>query len=180
MRLALPDGARSAYASGALRLGKRAFHSATRAIHVMECGRLLVGIALVVAVTSLIGVRTLRPTVPVAAKSEDGHTSSASNLSLVLLNSTDGQPHLGQNVTFNISTTATNEPYVSLNCYQNGGLVYGAMAGFFPSYLWPGSQIFPLSSPSWTSGAASCTATLYYVNGKKNIMLTTLNFQVFA
>ncbi len=140
-------------------------------------GRFLVGIVLVVAVSSIIGESALS-SMSVAAKS--GSTSGTSSLSLVLLNSTDGLPHWGQNVTFNVSTTATNEPYVSLDCYQNGVLVYGAMAGFFPSYPWPGSQIFPLSSPSWTSGAASCTATLYYVNGRKNITLTKLNFQVYA
>jgi hypothetical protein len=114
------------------------------------------------------------------AAPRSGHTSGASSLTLVLLNSTDGLPHWGQNVTFTVSTTATDYPYVSLNCYQNGVLVAGGMAGFFPSYPWPGSQIFPLSSPSWTSGAASCTATLYYFNGRKNITLTTLNFQVSA
>jgi hypothetical protein len=43
-----------------------------------------------------------------------------------------------------------------------------------------GSQFFPLSSPSWTSGAASCTATLYYFIGKRNITLTIQNFQVYA
>jgi hypothetical protein len=106
--------------------------------------------------------------------------SSSSSLSLVLLNSTDGLPHWGQQVTFNVSTTATTQPNVSLDCYQNGTLVYGAVAGFYASYPWQGSQIFTLSSPSWTGGAASCTAALYYFSGKKTITLTTLNFQVYA
>lgn len=115
-----------------------------------------------------------------SAAAKSGNQNTTSSLSLVLLNSTDGLPHWGQNVTFTVSTTATSEPYVSLNCSQNGVLVYGASAGFFPGYPWPGSQIFPLSSPSWTGGAASCTAKLYYVNGRKTITLATLNFRVYA
>lgn len=158
-----------------------------RLLFLSPMGRLLVGIALVVAVTSIIGNSTLS-TAPVAAKSgsaapvaaKSSGTSSTSNLSLVLLNSTDGLPHWGQNVTFSVATTVTTEPYVSLDCSQNGAIVYGASAGFFPSYPWPGSQIFPLSSPSWTGGGASCTATLYYVNGKRTITLKTLNVQVYA
>ncbi len=149
-----------------------------RLLFLSRMGRFLVGLALLVAVTNILGQSMVNRPEPVAAKA--GKTSSTSSLSLVLLNSTDGLPHWGQDVTFTVSTTATAYPYVSLDCYQNGVLVYGAMAGFFPSYPWPGSQIFPLSSPSWTSGAASCTATLYYVDGKRTITLTTLNVQVYA
>ncbi len=110
-----------------------------------------------------------------------GHPQNTnSSLSLVLLNSADGLPHWGQQVTFNVSSTATAEPNVSLNCYQNGSLVYGAVAGFYPSYPWPWSKIFTLSSPSWTGGAANCTAALYYFSGKKTVTLTTMNIQVYA
>ena len=109
-----------------------------------------------------------------------GHVQSTnSTLSLALLNSTDGIPHWGEQVTFNVSTTATTEPNVSLNCYQNGGLVYGAVAGFYPSYPWPWTQTFTLSSPSWTGGAADCTASLYYFSGRKTVTLATLSFGVY-
>ncbi len=57
-------------------------------------------------------------------------------------------------------------------------LVYGAVAGFYPSYPWPWTQIFTLSSPSWTSGGANCTASLYYFSGKKTITLSTMSFPV--
>ncbi|HYS36229.1 MAG TPA: hypothetical protein VEO01_11415 [Pseudonocardiaceae bacterium] len=126
--------------------------------------------------TSLSGMNL----VPAASKSHGPSPTSTSTLTLVLLNSTDASPHWGQSVTFTVSTTATTEPYVSTDCYQNGVLVMGAMAGFFPSYPWPGSQIVILSSPSWTGGPASCTAELYYFNGRKNITLKTLNFSVYA
>ena len=137
-------------------------------------GRLLLGIWVVIVVTVLSGSSM----VPVA--SHHGGNSSTSSFRLVLLNSTDGLPHYGQSVTFGVSTTATSYPDVSLNCYQNGLLVYGAMAGFYSSYPWPGSQIMPLSSPSWTGGAASCTANLWYLNGRKDVTLTTLSFAVYA
>jgi hypothetical protein len=107
-------------------------------------------------------------------------SSGSSSLALVVLNSSDGLPHHGGQVTFKVSTTATTQPNVSLDCYQNGALVYGAVAGFYPSYPWPWDQIFTLSSPSWTGGAANCTAALYYFSGRKTVTLTTLNFQAYA
>ncbi len=137
-------------------------------------GRLLLGAWFIILVTALSGTNL----VPVA--SHNGPSSGTSSLALVLVNSTDGLPHYGQQVTFKVSTTATTLPNVSLDCYQNGVLVYGAVAGFYPSYPWPWNQIFILSSPSWTGGAANCTAALYYFSGKKTITLTTLNFLVYA
>jgi hypothetical protein len=104
----------------------------------------------------------------------------SSSVSLVLLDSTDGLPHYGQQVTFAVSTTATDRPYVSLNCYQNGVWVYSDSAGFFPDYPW--SQIFVLSTLStWTSGAGDCTATLYLTkDGSRSTTLATLSFHVYA
>jgi hypothetical protein len=118
---------------------------------------------------------------PTFAAKPTGGTSSSS-LSLVVLYSpyNDGLPHWDGQVTFNISTTATTHPYVDLNCYQSGTLVYGAMAGFFASYPWQGTQNMTLSSASWTGGAASCTATLYYLSGTKKVILSTLTFQAYA
>ena len=46
----------------------------------------------------------------------------------------NGSPNWGDTVTFDVSTTATTEPYVDLVCSQNGVVVYGATAGFFASY----------------------------------------------
>ena len=136
-------------------------------------GRLFVGAVAVIAVTSIIGFNTLT-TVPVASHHSSG--TSTSSLSLVLLNSTDGTPHHGQAATFNVSTTDTSYPNVNLNCYQNGALVLSWTAGFFPSYLW--TKDVTLSSPSWTGGAASCQAKLFYSSGKKIVTLATLDFQV--
>ena len=138
-----------------------------------------VGIVGLVAAVALLSVGIVGA-VAVSAGGNGHVQSTNSSLSLVLLNSTDGLPHWGQQVTFNVSTTATTEPNVSLTCYQNGSLVYGAVAGFYPSYPWPWTQIFALSSPSWTSGATNCTAALYYFSGKKTVTLATLSFDAYA
>jgi len=115
----------------------------------------------------------------VAAKGH--HSVGSSTISVVLLNSTDGAPHWGQTVTFSVSTTATDQPSVKLDCYQGGVRVYTHMAGFYPDYPWPWSQNFTLRSSVWTSGAADCTAELYYMNSRgRSITLTTLSFHVYA
>ena len=130
----------------------------------------------------LAGTTLSSPATLLAAHKANGSIvhNTTSSLGLVLLNSTDGLPHWGQQVTFNVSTTATTQPNVSLNCYQNGVLVYGAVAGFYPSYPWPWTQVFTLSSPSWTGGGANCTASLYYFSGKKTITLATMSVQVYS
>ena len=141
-------------------------------------GRLIVGTAVVIGVTSVLGFSTLTTNAVPVASHHQTSGSSTSTLSLVLLNSTDGSPHYGQVITFNVSTTATSYPTVDLKCYQNGAMVLSWSAGFFPSYLW--TKNLTLSSPSWTGGAASCTATLMYSNNRKIITLLTLPFQVYA
>jgi len=81
-------------------------------------GRLIVGTAVVIAVTSVLGFNTLTTNaVPVPSPhSSHGGSTGTSSLSLVLLRSTDGSPHYGQVVTFNVSTTATSYPSVDLEC----------------------------------------------------------------
>lgn len=138
-------------------------------------GRLFIAIPVLVGVIVIAGFSTLDLT-PVASHNPSG----TSTLSLVLLNSTDGQAHWGQSITYKVSTSATAQPMVSTNCYQNGALVMGAVAGFYATYAWPGSQTVVLSSATWTGGAASCTARLYYASGRKTVTLTTLNFAVAA
>jgi len=105
-----------------------------------------------------------------------GHGS----VSLVVLSSPygDNLPHYGGQVTFKVSTTATDRPYVNLNCFQNGTLVYSNQVGYFSSYPWV--QYFGLSSSYWTGGAASCTATLTYPTGKGWSSLATMSFTALA
>jgi hypothetical protein len=121
---------------------------------------------------------------------------SASSLQLVVLNGTASpsgtaasvQASYGNQVTFNLQTTSS-EPWVSVMCSQNGRAVYGQYWGFWSDYS-PSSitnamaagGVFTLgSTPLWSSGAASCTATLYSVSkGWKQTVLSTLPFSVSA
>jgi hypothetical protein len=118
-----------------------------------------------------------------SGKPGGGGTTSGGGgtISLVLLNSTDGQAHFGQDVTFNVSTTATTKPWVSVRCYQGGTLVEKDSNGMFAGSL---DEIFTLGgSPAWQSGDADCTATLenwdnYSKNGSITA-LTSISFHVY-
>ena len=87
-------------------------------------------------------------------------------------------PQFGQSVTFDVSTTATSNPFVNLNCYQNGLLVMNSWSAFFPGGT---NQDFGLYSPAWQNGAANCTADLGMLtsNGKWKVLASN-SFQVNA
>jgi hypothetical protein len=110
-----------------------------------------------------------------------GGTGGSGSLTLVMVNDVnrDGQPNWGDTVTFNISTSATTEPNVSLTCSQNGKVVYGATGGFYDGYPWPWTKNMTLSSSSWTGGAASCVAKLYYFSGTSQIDLGSTSFTAY-
>ena len=109
-----------------------------------------------------------------------GRTTGSSSLKLVALDSTDGVPHWGQQVTFEVTTTATDRPQVSLNCYQGSTHVYTMFTGYWPEYKWPWTQIMTLKSDVWTGGAADCVAEMYYSSGRKTVTGATLSFHVEA
>ena len=90
----------------------------------------------------------------------------------------NGAPNWGEQITFTASTTATDRPAVKVTCTQNGAVVYGWNTGYYADYPWPDTQIMPLRSDYWTSGAASCSAVLHYYSGTSDIYLSTLNFNV--
>jgi hypothetical protein len=136
--------------------------------------------ALAAAGLALVALHT---TADAAKVSSGGKHSSGSSytgsFSLVLLNSTDGLPHYGQQVTFKVTS---NAPYyfVELDCSQNGTVVYQQTAGFYPGYAF--SQVYTLQSAAWTGGAAACNAQLYSSNsdGTNKQVLSTMSFQVYA
>lgn len=70
----------------------------------------------------------------------------------------NGTPNWGDVVTFTISTTATDQPWVYLACVQNGTLVAQGWDGYFDGSLT--GRNFGLYSPQWSSGSADCTASL--------------------
>lgn len=119
---------------------------------------------------------------PQAASANHGGqhpTGAASSLKLVILTGADQVPNWGEQITFDVSTTATAYPHVDVTCTQNAVTVYGATTGYYSSYPWPWTQDMTLRSQSWASGAADCTATLYYLNGKRTATLFTLAFHVY-
>ena len=106
-----------------------------------------------------------------------GKAAGGGNLALVMVTDANGNglPNWGDQVTFNVSTTATDRPTVRLHCYQDGNLVYTFSAGFFAAYPW--TTVYGLSSQSWTGGAADCTASLIYSRSSGRIVtLATLDF----
>ena len=104
-----------------------------------------------------------------------GSTGGSGTISLVLVNSTDGQAHYGQTVSFNISTTATTQPWVHLQCYQAGAMVAEGWDGYFDGSL--SGRNFGLYSPSWSSGAADCTGSL---TTPDHTVLASTSFHVYA
>ena len=104
-------------------------------------------------------------------------TSGGGTVELVVLSGGDATPNWGESVTFTVSTTASTRPFVGLSCYQGGVWVYSGSVGYFPEYPW--DQYFILRNGTWSSGAADCTAKLYYVNSRGNsVTLATMSFAV--
>ena len=135
------------------------------------------------ALTALLCIAMLA-LVPAAFAGKGGGGSkpsggSSDTLSLVLVTdlNANGVSNVGDTVTFKVSTSATTEPHVKLQCFQNGALVYSNQAGMYASYPWPWLQNMTLN---WASGAADCTAQIYYFVGSKTVWSTSLGFHVDA
>ena len=115
------------------------------------------------------------------AKPTGPKNASGGSIALVLLDSTDGVAHWGQQVRFDVETTATEFPRVDLSCSQAGTRVYFAQTGYWDGYAWPWTQTFTLQSGSWSGGAADCTAVLYKLtNNGRRTDLARLAFHVEA
>jgi hypothetical protein len=107
---------------------------------------------------------------------------SSSSVSLVVLASagtlsSTAAVGFGSDVTFNVATDATSYPWVEVQCSQAGKLVYAQTRGFFDSYYTaPTYELGP--TPSWSSGSANCTATLFSSDGSKRHNLASTSFNV--
>jgi hypothetical protein len=97
----------------------------------------------------------------------------------VLLNSTDGSAHYGQNVTFKVTSTAQYY-LVRADCYQNGVQVWETTEGFYSGWLW--GTTYTLAGLVWVGGAANCTAVLYdqAVDGSNQHTEASISFNVAA
>lgn len=115
-------------------------------------------------------------------KGGGGKDSGSSSLSIVMVEdgNGDGVPNWSDKIRFNVTTTETEKPHVRLQCYQGGELVLNTQTGYYDDYRWPWTQVMTLSTGAWTSGAADCTATMYYFKGKRTMYPATLNFTAEA
>jgi hypothetical protein len=115
--------------------------------------------------------------VALAGKGGTHTTTPTGGVSLVLINSTDGLAHFGQQVTYNLSTSLAY-PYVNQDCYVNGVLVSNDWRGFFTGAL--GTTTFTLGgSQLWQSGAADCTAYLVYQTKRGWTQAGSTSFHVY-
>ena len=107
-----------------------------------------------------------------------GAGSGTSTIALELMNGAT-EAHYRAQITFRISTTDTVYPYVHLRCSQGTRLVLEGWQGFFPTAL--GNPWFYLGpTPSWSSGAADCTANLEKANSKGGwTVLKSTSFHVY-
>jgi hypothetical protein len=108
-----------------------------------------------------------------------GSTGTGTLAGPVLLNSTDGTAHYGQNVTFKVTSTAQYY-FVRADCYQNGVQVWETTEGFYSGWLW--GTTYTLAGMVWKGGAANCTAVLYdqSVSGTNQHTEASISFNVAA
>lgn len=101
-----------------------------------------------------------------------GGVASAGH-STIAMNQRTAALQMGGQVTFAVSTSRTDRPWVSVACYQSRALVYKQYHGMFAGYYT--DPVFTLGpTPSWTSGGASCVGTLlYFSNGREHTLATT-------
>jgi hypothetical protein len=102
-----------------------------------------------------------------------GHgNGDTGTLALVMVADNDGNgvPSFGDTVTFDVQTTATTQPFVTVKCSQSGTVVYQQSNNMTVT------RNFNLGPTGlWTGGAADCTATLEnWDNYSKNGAITAL------
>ena len=122
------------------------------------------GIIALIVLTLVVG-----PALAAKGGSGGGGTGkqASATIALVLLDSADAVANHGDRITFDVVTSATDRPFVSLKCWQGTVGVYNKSIGIFPSYLY--DPWFTLDSMYWTAGAdASCTAAAYFYDKRGN------------
>ena len=70
----------------------------------------------------------------------------------------DGLTHWSNWITWNVSTTATTEPFVSTVCKRGGTVIANTSAGYFASYPWPEAQSFSLRARSGRAAPPTVSA----------------------
>jgi len=142
---------------------------------------------LLITVSALLLVMTLALTPALAGKGGQGKNDergggkkNSGTLELVLLDGSDGLANHYDLVTFDVSTSASDRPFVGVRCWQGTDWVYDGYVGFFDEYLF--DPWLTLDSPYWSAGSsADCEARLFYYDRRgRQKVLNTLAFDVLA
>ena len=96
--------------------------------HVVRIALIAAVAALALAPTALAGTGGGGGKPPGGGRAGGGGSSS---FSLVLMDGATQAAHNGR-ITFNVSTTATDRPFVGLRCWQGTNFVYDGYVGYFP------------------------------------------------
>jgi hypothetical protein len=113
-----------------------------------------------------------------AGKGGGGKPSGGGTISWHVLDGGDAVANYRELVAFDVSTTATDRPFVGLRCYQDRTFVLDGYTGYFPTYMF--DPWITLGSPSWDSAApADCTARLFHYNKRGGqVVLASTSFTV--
>ena len=143
-----------------------------RVAHAAQIGALVLALVLVPAALAAKG-----------GKPGGGGSASGSSIKIAapLVSDANGNglPNYGDVLLFDISTTATSQPWVNLRCYQNGALVLNHWNGYFEGAL-NFNWYFGLASSAWQGGAADCTASLNRATSRGWSQLASMSFRVDA
>jgi hypothetical protein len=88
---------------------------------------------LAVAAATATAVAVVAPQAASANRGGHNPPGGTSSLELVILTGADQVPNWGEQITFDVSTTATAYPHVDVICTQNGTTVYSATTGYYSS-----------------------------------------------
>lgn len=133
----------------------------------------MLGLSAILATVALVVLAALPAS---AAPGGGGPKRTAASLALVVLDGPDAVANHYEHVTFAISQSSTDRPFVGIRCTQNGALMYDTYIGFFPEAL--GEQWATLDSLPWDGAmAADCTARLFAYDRRGNqVVMATTDF----
>jgi hypothetical protein len=133
--------------------------------------------------TTIAGVLAVVLIASATAAAAAGKSGGTSSVALHRYVQTTGAarsaPSFGEQVTFDVSTSRTDRPWVLNECFQGGVLVSAEKHGFFDGYLF--GEVYTLGpTDRWTGGSADCTAKLLSEDHNKTQVLATTSYSVSA
>jgi hypothetical protein len=113
-----------------------------------------------------------------SGKGGGGNTTGTGTIALALLDGGDAVANYRERAAFDVSTTATDRPFVGLRCWQGANWVLDGYVGYFDDYMF--DPWITLGSPYWQADlAANCTARLFWYDSRGNQnVVATLDFAV--